>query len=457
MAIRGTRQGIALGAVAALGLTMIATAPASANSNRALRITPVENEVRNGLLQNDFAVNLHWARGTETDTFGDLKWQIVSAKSDAGEDMPVYWYGEDWEWDFSEDDADIEGFEGGCDVPTPSEPLTQDAPWAGQVDEDGYTFDATKAPLNEDSNWGRPDLQFGVCYDDPELLEVDIPELDDLKWVDVTVRAFVDEDAEDNVGHDVLNKDELFAPDLTVRLWNVDNIPAPTVSTKNVNGRFDLELANVTVTAPWKLNSWPDTADEVGEAYDDRFEANADSLELVIQQTASDGNDITEFDYFEVTSTDWDMKRDGDGTVYLDTTETGVGPLGITNEGSKSNNVFLAGVDFDMGDPTKVTRVSNISKFGYVSSAKIDRKNGTAKMYAYDILGAGLVEFRHNGRVIARIDMVDQFDVRTLTLDGNRPYFVRTVNLVRGKNVLEVRVNGTVLKRHTYTLRAGMV
>jgi hypothetical protein len=121
-----------------------------------------------------------------------------------------------------------------------------------------------------------------------------------------------------------------------------------------------------------------------------------------------------------------------------------------TNEGSKVNRLWL-------WSPERETRVSNLASFGYVADSKIvKRSNTTAKMYAFDILNAGKVEFRHNGRVIARIDMVDEADPRALA-SGNRPYFVRTVNFVRGKNTLEVVVNGKVLKKHTYTLRSGMV
>jgi hypothetical protein len=169
-----------------------------------------------------------------------------------------------------------------------------------------------------------------------------------------------------------------------------------------------------------------------------------------LQQVDSDVNDSGNFNTWN--TEDYNQHEDGqgwgiaeDGTVtYSDVT------WDYTNEGSKVNRIW-------MYSPERETRVSNLASFGYVADSKIvKRSNTTAKMYAFDILNAGKVEFRHNGRVIARIDMVDDADPRALA-SGNRPYFVRTVNFVRGKNTLEVVVNGKVLKKHTYTLRAGMV
>jgi subtilisin family serine protease len=78
-----------------------------------------------------------------------------------------------------------------------------------------------------------------------------------------------------------------------------------------------------------------------------------------------------------------------------------------------------------------------------------------AKMYAKNPIGEGKVAFFVNGREIAWIRAVDETDPKLrLVTEGPMAgigYLVRTVNLVGGKNALEIYVNGERVRRTAYS------
>lgn len=76
--------------------------------------------------------------------------------------------------------------------------------------------------------------------------------------------------------------------------------------------------------------------------------------------------------------------------------------------------------------------------------------NGQAKLYAKNIVGEGKVQFILNGKEIAWINAVDESDPKLRKANG-AAYLVRTVNLVSGKNRLEVKVDGVRVRFTTYT------
>jgi hypothetical protein len=81
--------------------------------------------------------------------------------------------------------------------------------------------------------------------------------------------------------------------------------------------------------------------------------------------------------------------------------------------------------------------------------------NTQAKMYAKDVIGQGKVSFRVNGKEIAWVRAVDATDpkLRLVTTGpmAGANYLVRTVNLKKGKNVLEIFVDGKRLTRTAYS------
>jgi trimeric autotransporter adhesin len=77
-----------------------------------------------------------------------------------------------------------------------------------------------------------------------------------------------------------------------------------------------------------------------------------------------------------------------------------------------------------------------------------DMGDGTVKLYARDLVGAGKVQFFHNGREVAWIRAVDATDPKlNIASDG----MVRTRALVSGRNVFEIKVNGVTLVRRIAT------
>jgi len=81
--------------------------------------------------------------------------------------------------------------------------------------------------------------------------------------------------------------------------------------------------------------------------------------------------------------------------------------------------------------------------------------NTQAKLYAKDVIGEGKVSFRVNGKEIAWVRAVDETDpkLRLVTTGpmAGANYLVRTVNLKKGKNVLEIFVDGKRLTRTAYS------
>jgi hypothetical protein len=79
------------------------------------------------------------------------------------------------------------------------------------------------------------------------------------------------------------------------------------------------------------------------------------------------------------------------------------------------------------------------------------------KMYAKNPGGVGKVSFRLNGKEIAWVRAVDATDPKLRKVDvgpmAGVTYLVRTVDFVKGKNALEIYLNGKRVWRAAYTLR----
>jgi hypothetical protein len=78
--------------------------------------------------------------------------------------------------------------------------------------------------------------------------------------------------------------------------------------------------------------------------------------------------------------------------------------------------------------------------------------DGTVKMYARDLVGAGKVQLYHNGVEVAWLRAIDETDPKlNVGADGSRDGIVRTRTLVPGKNVFEIWVAGERVRRVAYT------
>lgn len=81
----------------------------------------------------------------------------------------------------------------------------------------------------------------------------------------------------------------------------------------------------------------------------------------------------------------------------------------------------------------------------------IKRIDDSVRMFVTDLIGAGKVQFRVNGREIGWIRAVDETDPKLFEANGTT-YFVRRVALVPGKNIIEILLNGERIRRVAYTL-----
>lgn len=81
--------------------------------------------------------------------------------------------------------------------------------------------------------------------------------------------------------------------------------------------------------------------------------------------------------------------------------------------------------------------------------------NTQAKLYAKSVIGEGKVSLRFNGKEIAWVRAVDATDPKLRVVTSGpmtgANYLVRTVNLIKGKNILEIYVDGKRLTRTAYS------
>jgi hypothetical protein len=101
-----------------------------------------------------------------------------------------------------------------------------------------------------------------------------------------------------------------------------------------------------------------------------------------------------------------------------------VDPLGVEEDTTASGS--LAAGATDTGKPAFWTK---------------DIGNGEVKLYAKNIVGAGKIQFFHNGKEVAWINAVDALDPKLRAASGSF-YLVRTLKLVSGKNVFEITDDG---------------
>jgi hypothetical protein len=72
--------------------------------------------------------------------------------------------------------------------------------------------------------------------------------------------------------------------------------------------------------------------------------------------------------------------------------------------------------------------------------------DGTAKVWVFDVVGAGKVQIFVNGKEIAWVNATDASDPKLFN-----GYLVRTIELAEGKNIIEVFVDGERVRRTAYS------
>jgi hypothetical protein len=74
------------------------------------------------------------------------------------------------------------------------------------------------------------------------------------------------------------------------------------------------------------------------------------------------------------------------------------------------------------------------------------KEDNTVKVHIFDVVGAGKVQVKHNGKEIAWVNAKDSSNSKL-----TNGYLARTINLASGKNVIEVFVDGVRVDRKAYT------
>ena len=144
------------------------------------------------------------------------------------------------------------------------------------------------------------------------------------------------------------------------------------------------------------------------------------------------------------------------GTAPVAYGTDGVAKLGYLL-GSNDSGTITVTFSYD-GDNDATTTADNlaVTKTITIGSAAVSSwtknlNDGTVKMYAKNIVGAGKVQFMLNGEEIAWVRATSAADSKLRTANG-ASYLVRTVDLVEGqKNVLEIYVDGVRTTRTAYT------
>jgi hypothetical protein len=86
------------------------------------------------------------------------------------------------------------------------------------------------------------------------------------------------------------------------------------------------------------------------------------------------------------------------------------------------------------------------SSSGVATPSTKRMQDGTAKVWVFDVVGAGKVQIFVNGKEIAWVNATDANDSKLFN-----GYLVRTVELAEGKNVIEVFVDGERERRTVYS------
>ena len=79
------------------------------------------------------------------------------------------------------------------------------------------------------------------------------------------------------------------------------------------------------------------------------------------------------------------------------------------------------------------------------------KEDNTVKVYVFHVVGAGKVQIMHNGKEVAWVNTNDPDDAKILN-----DYLVRTLELVDGKNVIEIWVDGKRVDRKAYTKKTDV-
>jgi hypothetical protein len=146
--------------------------------------------------------------------------------------------------------------------------------------------------------------------------------------------------------------------------------------------------------------------------------------------------------------------QETDGTVTTDEDGVATATLIIMSGEIGFNSTVRAAITQDdfaaTSNSAAAQRSAGDTNVGKTTAWTKLQTDGTAKMYAKNIVGAGKVQFFHNNKEIAWVRAADALNPKLRAANGAF-YLVRTVELVAGKNVLEVYIDGERVRRTAYS------
>lgn len=83
-------------------------------------------------------------------------------------------------------------------------------------------------------------------------------------------------------------------------------------------------------------------------------------------------------------------------------------------------------------------------------ATSVKRLGNSVRIAAFDLVGVGKVQYFLNGKEIAWVNVSDETNPK-LRKRGSSNYFVRSLALAAGKNVIEIQVSGERIRRVSYT------
>lgn len=192
---------------------------------------------------------------------------------------------------------------------------------------------------------------------------------------------------------------------------------------------------NVAITSPFAAKAG--TADTLTALVTDRYGNVTEGETVTFTKVAGSG-----------------YIQEANGTVTTDEDGVATATLIIMSGEVGFNSTVRAAITQDdfaaASNSAAAQRSAGDTNVGKTTAWTKLQADGTAKMYAKNIVGAGKVQFFHNGKEIAWVRAADALNPKLRAANGAF-YLVRTVELVAGKNVLEVYIDGERVRRTAYS------
>jgi hypothetical protein len=370
-------------------------------------------------------------------------------------------------------DSDPESVEGTFVILAELDVREEDGSWDSDVDEDSteieYVNDATVALIQQDEDAASD----GIAYNDFMTVNREL-----VRWTEAMADTYDLQDEHDYIDGYVRNADGLGLAGVRVTAtgaglqfmddsWQFYGEGSLTLFTDE-DGYYHFDIQGHTVgehtvtitaggksaTATYEVTDGNVRAHNV--AITSPFAAKAGTADtLTALVTDRYGNTMTAGEtvtFSKVAGSGYIQETNG--TVTTDEDGVATATLIIMSGEVGFNSTVRAAITQDdfaaTSNSAAAQRSAGDTNVGKTTAWTKLQADGTAKMYAKNIVGAGKVQFFHNNKEIAWVRAADALNPKLRAANGAF-YLVRTVELVDGKNVLEVYIDGERVRRTAYS------